>query len=514
MTAVDAREEERVDAGSPLRRVAAVAAVVLLIVVVAVVLFSSGGGYSVKAVFLNAGQLVKGNSVEIGGVSAGSVDDIALSPNGQAVVTLSVDKAYAPLKQGTEAIIRQASLSGIANRYVDLEMPSGDPPSKIESGGTIDVSHTKTAVDLDQLFNTFDPTTRKSVQEFITNVWYQFRGKEAQQQLAYHYLNPALSTSSRLFSELNRDQPLLARFLVDSASLVNALAAKRDDLAALIGNLNATFGALGSQKTALAQAVALLPPFMRQSNSTFVDLRAALNDVDPLVNASKPVAPKLNALLTQLQPFARDARPTVRDLATILQQPGPNNDLYDLQQSLPPLASEALDTKGRSINFKQVIHPPKAPNPFAAGGTSVGNVRGSFPETAQALTDSAPIVAESRPYTPELVGWFDDFSTSGTYDAAGGSSRGLVVINAESAFGSATGPVGGLCSFGTGINVPQGLCLNNRLQDLLVNTRTDQTKRCPGSDEPAAADGSNVPTLVEAQQLDCDPNQRAAGPVG
>src|SRR5205807_10496240 len=90
-------------------RIAAVAAVVLLIVVVAVVLFSSGGGYSVKAVFLNAGQLVKGNSVEIGGVSAGAVDDIALSPNGPAVVTMSGDKPDAAVKQGTEASIRQAS---------------------------------------------------------------------------------------------------------------------------------------------------------------------------------------------------------------------------------------------------------------------------------------------------------------------------------------------------------------------------------------------------------------------
>src|SRR5947209_9655234 len=275
-------------------------------------------------------------------------------------------------------------------------MPAGDTRSmpKIESNGVIDTSHTKTAVDLDQLFNTFDPTTRKALQEFFTNSAAQFRGKEAQAQLAYHYLNPALSTSRRLFSELNRDQPLLAHFLVDSATLVNALAAKRDDLAALIGNLNTTFHALGSQKAALAEAVARLPGFMRQSNSTFVDLRSALNDVDPPVNASKPVAPKLNALLTQLQPLAHDARPTVRDLSKIVFQRGPNNDLYDLEQSLPPLASEAPDTKRRSINFSQPIHPPTPPNPFAPGGTSVGNVEGAFPEIAKSLTDSAPLIAE------------------------------------------------------------------------------------------------------------------------
>lgn len=498
-------------------RIAAIAAVVIAIVVVAVLLFSGGGGYTVKAVFLNAGQLVKGNQVQVGGVPVGSVDDIALTPDGQAQITMSINKPYAPLHQGTIAVIRQASLSGIANRYVDLQLPSGDSRSlpKIESDGVIDTSHTKTAVDLDQLFNTFDPTTRKALQEFFTNSAAQFQGKTAQAQLTYHYLNPALSTSSRLFAELNRDQPLLARFLVDSATLVNTLAAKRDDLAALIGNLNTTFHALGSQKAALAEAVARLPGFMRQSNSTFVDLRSALNDVDPLVNASKPVAPKLNALLTQLQPFAHDARPTVRDLSKIVFQPGPNNDLYDLEQSLPPLASEALDTKRRSINFSQPIHPPTPPNPFKSGGVSVGNVRGAFPETAQALTDSAPVVAEQRPYTPDLVGWFDDFSTSGTYDAAGGSSRGIVVFNAENAVGAA-GPVGTLCpntGLPGGIQLPQMICLNDRLSNLLTNIRTDQTHRCPGAGDVPAADGSNVPSLVEQQQLDCRESDRASGNV-
>src|SRR5881392_3867282 len=51
---------------------------------------AGGGGYTVKAHFLNAGQLVKGNQVEIGGTSVGTVDDIALTADGQAVVTMSI----------------------------------------------------------------------------------------------------------------------------------------------------------------------------------------------------------------------------------------------------------------------------------------------------------------------------------------------------------------------------------------------------------------------------------------
>src|SRR3954469_24235285 len=145
-------------------RVAAVVAVVVAVVVVAILLFAGGGGgYSVKAQFLNAGQLVKGNLVQVGGVKAGTVNDIAVTPDGQALITMKIDDDYAPLKVGTRATIRQASQSGIANRYVDLTLPAQPPNGaklpEIQEGKTIGVQNTTTAVELDQLFDTLDPGT-------------------------------------------------------------------------------------------------------------------------------------------------------------------------------------------------------------------------------------------------------------------------------------------------------------------------------------------------------------------
>jgi phospholipid/cholesterol/gamma-HCH transport system substrate-binding protein len=454
-------------------------------VVVAVLLFASGGGYSIKADFINAAQLVKGDAVEIGGTKVGQVDDIKLTPDGQAEITMSIDDQFKPVREGTEATIRQASLSGIANRYVDLTMPPGDSTNTkpIDNGGKIGIARTTTEVDLDQLFATFDPSTRVGLQDFFKKSAAQFHGKEAQQQLAYHYLNPALSTSSRLFRELDRDRPQLVSFLRDSAGLVTDIAQRRDDLAALIGNLNTTFHAISNEKAALADSLQRLPGFMRQANTTFVDLRSALDDVDPLVNASKPVARKLRPFLAQLRPLANDARPTVHDLSKIVFAPGPNNDLFDLEQTLPPLASIALDTKNRAINF-------------GTGAKGVGNVRGAFPEGAQSLRASAPIIAQGRPYTPELMGWFDDFSTTGAYDAAGGFSRIQTAFNAFDA--SAAQP----------IPLPQQAPQFARL------ARTGQFKRCPGGAEVVATDKSNLLTPEEQQALDCTESGRASGPQG
>ena len=118
-----------------------------------------------------------------------------------------------------------------------------------------------------------------------------FHGRGDQLRRAVKYLNPSLSTGTRLFRELSRDEPLLERFLVDSAQFVGALA-ERATIRSLVSNANTTFRARNNQQ-ALAESIELLPPFMRRANTTFVNLRTALDDVDPLVEVSKPAVRRL-----------------------------------------------------------------------------------------------------------------------------------------------------------------------------------------------------------------------------
>ncbi|HEV7846190.1 MAG TPA: MlaD family protein, partial [Thermoleophilaceae bacterium] len=105
------------------KRLFAGALVLLAVIAVAILLFKGDGGYRVTAEFVNAGQLVKGNEVKAGGVAVGSVKGIDVTPDGRAKVTLGIsDSDYQPLRRGTRVTIKQASLSGIANRYVDLQL--------------------------------------------------------------------------------------------------------------------------------------------------------------------------------------------------------------------------------------------------------------------------------------------------------------------------------------------------------------------------------------------------------
>ena len=448
--------------------------------------FDAGGGYTVHARFTNAGQLVKGNLVEVGGVKAGTVTGFRVTDDGQVEVDLKIDDEHALLRVGTTATIRQNSQSSTSGRYVELFLPGEDQAGgDIPDGGVMGIDRTTSTVELDQLFNTLDPGTRKNLRDLYAGLNAAYTGQGERANAGLRYLSPQLATTTRVFEELRYDPPVLERFLVDSSRLVTTLASRRDDLAALVGNLSTTTRALSSDRAALAEVLDRFPGFMRQANTTYVDLRSTLDDLDPFVEASKPVARRLQPYLRELRPFARDARPTVRDLSALVRSPGEDNDLLELQRTYPPLADIALNTKTRSIDF-------------GTGERNVGETRGAFPELASALAGSTPIVAHGRPYTPDFVGWMDDFSHTGGYDANGSFSRTQTLLNAFSP-SDGSGAVAGL------------LPLVDRADVLKNFTRVQQVKRCPGASEEAAPDGSNVWSLEEQRELDCLEKDRATG---
>ena len=456
----------------PIIGAAAVLGVIVLVVLVLVL--AGGSGYSVKADFVTASQLVEGNDVKVAGASVGSVGDIVLTDAGKARVTLDIDAdGYHPLRRGTRAIIRQTSLSGVANRYVDLQLGPGDA-ADIPDGGRLPTQSTSAAVDLDQILNTFDPKARRGVQKTVAFLRDFQAGNEEEANEALRYLNPALSSSARLFAELNRSTPDFERFIVETSRLVTDVSAQDGVLADLTRNLATTTAALTSNGESLAESIGLLPDVMRKANTTFVNLRSALDDLDPLVEDAKPIVrDSLIPLMNQVRPFARDARPAIRELSQTVRRPGRDNDLVELlrrQPALDRIANQTADRNG-------------AQRP------------GAFPTTIKAFEGATKQLAFFRPYAPDLIGWFDDFSTSGAYDAMGNFSRAGLQFN-----GFTLGPA---------LNaLPIPAELRNLILSAGVKIRRDN--RCPGSIERRAPDGSNP--YKPSPDFNCDAGQVPIGP--
>jgi phospholipid/cholesterol/gamma-HCH transport system substrate-binding protein len=440
----------------------ALGALAVALVVVAIILLSGGSEHTYKLVFENAGQLVKDDDVQVGGRRIGSVRKIELTDNNQAQVTIAVDNDFAPLHEGTSATIRATSLSGVANRYIAL-VPGPNSNRKLEDGDTLGSDKTTTPVDLDQLFNTLDPKTRKGLQEVIQGTAAQYEGQGANVQKAAKYFSPAISTSTALVRELNRDSQTFQDFIVNSSRTVTAIASRRDDLSNLVSNTNATAKAIGDQNVALARALGLLPGTLRQANTTFVNLRSTLDDLDVLVAASKPATKNLAPFFAKLRPLVRDARPTIHDLSLLIRRSGPNNDLVDLLRKAPKLESTARPVFAHSIT---------------------------------ALDKTVPVVKFIRPYTPDFVGWMRDFGQgAANYDANGHYARIQPIFNT---FSFADNPTGGVLT-----PIPN----SQRLSGL----QSGQVKRCPGTASQVPEDNS-APWRDTDNSLDCDPSLIPPGP--
>jgi phospholipid/cholesterol/gamma-HCH transport system substrate-binding protein len=433
------------------------------VIVVGLLMFGRGGGYDVTATFENAGQLVKGNYVEVGGRPIGKVKSIELDPAGGARVKMSVGKGFDPLHEGTTAVIRVTSLSGIANRYVELN-PGRNDAKKIPDGGQIGADRTQAPVDLDQLFNTLDPKTRKGLQDIIQGsaAWYAGKSKQTEQSL--RYLNPALSSSSRLTRELIRDRQTFKLFVEDTAQTVSALAERRTDLAGLVANTSTTAKAIGDENVALQRALGLLPNTLRRANTTFVNLRSTLNDLDVLVNESKPATKDLAKLFKRLRPLVADARPTIRDLRFLVRRQGPGNDLTDLTAKMPRLAQIAEDT---------------------------------FPRDIAALQKARPTIAYIRPYAPDFTGWITKFgNAAANYDANGHYARIQPIFNQFQFRDTAAGPI--LNAAPPETRGREGLQYN-------------KNARCPGGATQPPPDGS-APWRDSDGNIQCDPTATPPGP--
>lgn len=479
-------------------RVAALAALAAAVVVVVLVLSGGEEPYKVTAQFENAGQLVTGNQVVVGGAAAGKVEEIELGDDGEALVTFTVDPEYAPLRLGTVATVRSPSLSQIAGRQVQLTLPPDSAAGpEIPDGGEMTQEYTVSAVDLDQLFNTLDPETVEDFKRVIKGFERSGDGVGPQANEGFRYLNPLLSTSRRVFGELTRDEQALEDLIVDSSQLSGALAERSSDISALVGNLNLMTNAIGDRKEQLATAINQFPDFMRRSNTTFVNLRATLDDVDPLVDASKPVAIELRPFLAELRAAAADAVPTIRDLDAIVQRGGEANDLVELTRLQRPLARRAIGSGGPDCG-------PGAEDPADLLVAADDDFeQGAFGESVCALDNGLGTLSFFRAYTPEVLGWFNSFSHIGGIDGTGGIARIGTTLSAFSP------------SLPFGPDLTEILSPEETLPYLNISTN-----RCPGANE-RAVDGADdsIPftdggALTDGSHAngECDPEQGISGP--
>ena len=444
-----------------LGRILSVVAIVAAIVALALVLTRGTSTYKVHAVFQDAGQLVKGTRVQVGGVTIGEVSGIHLDDTNQAVVDLSItDTAFDPLHEGTIATIRSPSLSTQAARTVSLA-PGPNSNAKLPDGGTIGAEDTRGIVDLDELFNTLDYQTRSSLQGIVHGFADQFANAQAPNaNRALEVLNPALSQTRKLTGELTRDTAAFERFIVESAAVVSAIAPRAPNLQHGLASAAALTSKLSEQDATIGDLLDRTPAVLRQGRETLAHVNGALEASRPTLRAAQPVAPRLAKVLKVVAPVAREARPAVRDLNALLP------DAQAALKGLPHLGQ--VGTRALS-------------------------------DTTGALKGAAPIVSTLRPYTPDVI--------SGLFDGFGGNVGAYYDANGRYARIGFELPPNFLVQGGSGLGSPIANLLN---QGFGGGFRTQFPNYCPGGSTQPPPDHS-APWVPDEVKGHCDPNQKPFG---
>ncbi|PTL59944.1 MlaD family protein [Paraconexibacter algicola] len=417
-----------------------------------------GEDYTLRAQFANAGQVVKGGEVQVRGIKVGSIDDIDLTPEGRAEITLKItDDDVLPLREGTRAAIRAVGQAGVSNRFIDLQPGDGD--RVLDDGAVLGPRQTSGIVDLDAVLNAFDPAARRDLQALVGRSREIFAGSTAPTfNRLLGRLDPALSETESLASEVSADGDALQRVIRDGATATQALASRREDLRQGVVEVSRTFAALAAERGAIGAMLRRAPTLLRAGERTLTDAADTLETARPALRAAPSAA--------------RAAEETLRALPTTLR--AVRGPAAELEAQIPDLRAS-----------------------FAAMPRQLPAIRTAIARTGTASAALQPIVRGLRIYGTDLVlGIFNGLAglATGNQNATGGYVRLQFTQNPQTLLG---GQLGSLLS-------------QQPLVPGLFSTKYKQKRRCPGTGAPPARDGSSPyipdPTL-------CDPSQGMSADV-
>ena len=318
----------------------------------------TGYGYELNATFSNSANIAKNSPVRIAGVDVGKV--IATERDGDHTeVTFTVSDSGRPIHDDAFAAIRpRIFLEG--NFFIELDPGSPRAP-EMESGGTIPVTRTSTAVQIDEILTALQSPVRADLsrllesygtalmheptaEEDVTQLP-EVKGKTGAEALngAFRYGGDAGRYSAQVTNALLGTQKRdLARLVSGAGRAFGAFASRQQDLQGLIENFNVFTGALANQSVNLSTTIRLLAPTLRVTHSSLVSLNRTLPPLRTYAIELRPAVAELPGLIDASKPFLAQVRP-------LLSGREAGGAVKLLRESTPGLAGAAQVSKKTTL---------------------------------------------------------------------------------------------------------------------------------------------------------------------
>ena len=262
--------------------------------------------YQVKVPFTEASQLAEQSDVRISGVDVGKVESIELGPNGhESVALLNIDDKYGPLPRGTRAMLRTKTLLG--ETYVELSPGNKEEPTLPEDS-TLPPAQVAESVQLDEIFQAFDPKTRRAFQTWMQEAAVAIEGQGQNLSYAIGNFEPTFSEFENLFRVLNSQKLAVSKLFSNGAKTFEALRGREGELADLIRSSNELFKTTASRNQDIEALFRAFPTFLDQSRLTVGRLQGFATNADPLSKQLVPVAEELSPTLIKIAELSPEAK--------------------------------------------------------------------------------------------------------------------------------------------------------------------------------------------------------------
>ena len=324
--------------------------------------------------FPEAVGLIKNVDVRASGLPVGTVRDVEVDEQrGRALATIELESRYAPLAGDSRAILRRKTLLG--ETFVEIAPGSASAP-KLPDGGRLDDSRVAGTVELDEIFQTYDPNTRRAFKIWQRELGTALGNRGESLNNALGQLPEFAENGADLLGVLDEHESALRGLVRDTGEVYSALSQDERQLRRLITGSHGVFRQTAAEREDLATAFQIFPTFLFESKATLERLESFSANTRPLVR--------------DLRPVMRELRPTVRSVRAI-----------------------APDLKRFFRNFDQQI---------TASRRGLPALRETLDETRPLLASLGPFLSEFNPIfqwlevNQHLVSDFLGYAASGLAD--------------------------------------------------------------------------------------------------
>ncbi|MGW3131081.1 MCE family protein [Streptomyces sp. NPDC001123] len=247
-----------------------IAATALLAATIVNVSFAPKDTY--HAVFTDVTGLETGDDIRVAGVRVGEVDGIRIKDRTLAEVTFTVS-ADRPLLAGTRAVVRYRNLVG--QRYIALTEGTGDVTTRLRPGGTIPLSRTQPALDLNALLNGFKPLfaalSPSDVNQLATEIVQTLQGEGGT-------VNSLLAHTASLTSTLADRDKLIGSVIDKLNTVLETLDKRGSRFSGLLTQLRRVVSGLSADRKPIGESLVSIGDLTDVTSGLLKDARPPLKD--------------------------------------------------------------------------------------------------------------------------------------------------------------------------------------------------------------------------------------------